>query len=74
MTEMITLRVDEETKRKIKRYSIPVSNVARTAIMNEIERREREETLQALKKMRRILDKVDINRIVEHIRKDRETR
>jgi len=74
MTGMITLRVDEETKRKIKRYGIPVSNVARTAIMNEIRRREHEDTLQALKKMKRILHKVDVKRIVKHIREDRDSR
>jgi len=74
MTEMVTLRVDEETKRKIKRYGIRVSHVARTAILREIERREHEEALQAMKRMREILNRVDIKRVVEHIREDRATR
>jgi len=74
MSEIVTLRVDEETKRKIKRYGIPVSEVARAAIIREIERREHDEALQALKRMRQILSKVDIKRVVDHIRKDRATR
>jgi post-segregation antitoxin (ccd killing protein) len=71
MSEVVTLRIDEETKRRIKRYGISVSQVARAAILQEIERREREEALQALRRMREILKKVDTRRVVEHIREDR---
>jgi len=74
MTEIVTLRVDGETKRKIKRYGIPVSQIARAAILSEIERREREEALQALKRMREILSKVDTKRVIGHIREDRTAR
>jgi len=73
MTEMMTLRIDEETKRKIKRYGIQVSQVARAAILQEIERKEREEALEALRRMREILKKVDTKRVVQHIREDRKT-
>jgi len=74
MTTIVTLRVDDDTKRKIKRYGIPVSRVAREALQREIERRENEEALQALRRMKKILGKVDMKRIVEHIREDREYR
>ncbi len=74
MTEVTTLRIDEETKRKIKRYRISVSQVARAAILREIERREREENLQALKRMKEILRKVDAKRVAESIREDRKRR
>jgi post-segregation antitoxin (ccd killing protein) len=74
MTEMVTLRIDEETKRKVKRYRIHVSQVARAAILQEIERKEREEALHALRRMREILRQVDTKRVVEHIREDRSTR
>lgn len=74
MTEMVTLRIDEETKRKVKRYGIQVSQVARAAILQEIERREREEALQALRRMKKILGKVDTKRVVQHIREDRTAR
>jgi post-segregation antitoxin (ccd killing protein) len=74
MTEMVTLRIDEQTKRKVKRYGIRVSQVARAAILQEIERKEREEALQALRRMREILKKVDTKRVVEHIREDRRAR
>jgi len=74
MTSILTLRVDDETKRKIKRYGIPVSRVAREALQQEIERRENEEALRALSGMKKILGKVDMKRVVEHIRGDRESR
>jgi post-segregation antitoxin (ccd killing protein) len=74
MTSILTLRVDDDTKRKIKRYGIPVSQVARAAIQQEIERMENEEALQALRRMKKILGKVDIKRAVEHVREDRESR
>jgi len=74
MTEMVTLRIDEETKRKVKRYGIHVSQVARAAILQEIERKEREEALQAFRRMREILREVDTKRVAEHIREDRSAR
>lgn len=74
MSEVVTLRIDEETKRRIKRYGISVSQVARAAILKEIERRESEEALQALRRMREILKKVETSRVVEHIREDRRKR
>lgn len=74
MSEMVTVRVDGETKRKIKRYAIPVSQVARDAILREIERREHEQALQAVKRMKQILKKVDMNRVVREIREDRTNR
>lgn len=74
MAEIVTLRVDEETKRRIRRYGISVTQVARAAILREIERREREEALRALKRMREILKKVDTSRVVDHIRQDRRAR
>jgi hypothetical protein len=74
MTQMVTVRIDEETKRKVKRYRIQVSQVARAAILKEIERREREEALQAIRRMKEILRDVDTKRAVEHVREDRNTR
>lgn len=74
MTQMVTLRIDEETKRKVKRYRIQVSQVARAAILKEIERKEREEALQAIRRMKEILREVDTKRVVEHIREARSAR
>jgi post-segregation antitoxin (ccd killing protein) len=71
MTEMVTVRIDEETRRKIKRYAIPVSHVAREAISREIARREREEALRSVKRMKAILKKVDMKRVIRDIRGDR---
>jgi post-segregation antitoxin (ccd killing protein) len=74
MTEMVTVRIDEETKRKVKRYGIRVSQVARAAIIREIEQKEHEEALRALRRMKEILRGVDGKRVVQHIREDRSTR
>jgi antitoxin component of RelBE/YafQ-DinJ toxin-antitoxin module len=74
MTEMVTVRIDEETKRKIKRYGIPVSQVARDAIIREIEQRERDEALHAVTRMKQILKKVDMSRVVREMREDRTNR
>jgi post-segregation antitoxin (ccd killing protein) len=74
MTEVVTLRIDEETKRKVKRYGLHVTEIARTAILQEIERKEREEALVALKRMKALLGKVEIERVVQYIREDREAR
>jgi len=71
MSAIITLRIDEKVKHKIKQYKIPVSQIARAAILQEIEHRERKETLENLKKMKEILNKVDIERVVKDIREDR---
>ena len=45
-----------------------------TPIVDGIRRKEREEALNALKRMKEILAKVDMERVVEHIREDRVTR
>jgi sugar phosphate isomerase/epimerase len=74
MTEVVTLRIDKETKRKVKRYGLHLTEIARGAILQEIERKEREEALVALKRMKALLEKVKIERVVQHIREDRETR
>jgi sugar phosphate isomerase/epimerase len=74
MTVLVTLRIDEETKRKVKRYGIQVSQIARAAILQEIERREREEALGALKRMKGLLERVDTERVVDHIREERQAR
>lgn len=74
MTEIVTVRIDEETKRKVKRYGVSISEVARGAILKEIERREHEETIQALRRMKSIMRKVDVKKVVEDLREDKASR
>jgi len=62
MSKIVRLRVDEKTKRKIKRHGIHESQVARAAILSEIERREHGEALEAMRRMRVILGKVNVKR------------
>lgn len=71
MSRIVTIRIDDNTMRRIKRHRIPVSEVARTAILREIERREHERALEAVKRMKEILENVDVKRIVKHLREDR---
>ncbi len=74
LTEIVTVRIDEETKRKMKRLGISVSKVARAAILREIEAKERQEAFQALQKMKEILKKIDVKEVVEDVRQDRTKR
>ncbi len=74
MTDIVTVRIDEETKRKMKRLGISVSKVARAAILREIEAKERQEAFQALQKMKEILKKIDVKEVVEDVRQDRTRR
>ncbi len=74
MTEIVTVRIDEETKRKVKRFGISVSKVARAAILREIEAKGRQEALQALRKMKDILGKIDVKEVVADVRRDRTAR
>ena len=63
-----------ETKRKAKQYGTQASQVAEAAKLQDAECKEREEALQALRRMREILKKVDTKRAVEQIREDRHAR
>jgi post-segregation antitoxin (ccd killing protein) len=74
MTEIVTVRIDQETKRKMKRFGISVSKIARAAILREIEAKERQETLEALRRMKEILGKIDVKEVVEDVHKVRAAR
>jgi hypothetical protein len=54
---VVTLGIDREMKRKIKRHAIRASHAAKANILGEVERREHEEALQFLKRMKEILRK-----------------
>ncbi len=58
----------------MKRFGISVSKVARAAILREIEAKERQEAVEALRKMKEILKKIDVKEVVEDVRQDRTAR
>lgn len=74
MSEVLTVRVDRETKNKIKKHKINVSDTVRNALYKEIERREDEELKTALREAGKILRKIPKEEIVKNIRESREER
>lgn len=56
MSDVITVRIDKETKKGIKKYGINVSKVVRSALKAEIRRRERQSLAESLGTVKRVLD------------------
>lgn len=74
MSSVITIRIDRETKKKIKKHGINVSETVRKALQREISKREEEELERALDEAGRILRKIPENDIVRLIRDSRDER
>ena len=74
MSSIITVRVDSETKRKIKKHRINVSETVRKALQNEISKREQENLQRALDEAGRILRKIPEKDIVRSVRESRDKR
>jgi post-segregation antitoxin (ccd killing protein) len=74
MTEVITVRIDEETKGKLKRHRINVSETVRKALKEEIGRRERAELVEAIASVQPILKKIPKVEWVGAVRESREQR
>ncbi|MEM0118366.1 MAG: hypothetical protein QXV32_07945 [Conexivisphaerales archaeon] len=58
MSEIITVRIDRETRKKIKKYRIKVSKVVRAALRAEIRKKERQELKERVNAAREILSRV----------------
>jgi antitoxin CcdA len=74
MTEVVTVRVNKTLKEKAKKYNIDVSKTVRTALEEEIKKREEEELTQALSDIKTILRKIPDEEIVKAIRQSRDQR
>ncbi|MEM0093348.1 MAG: type II toxin-antitoxin system CcdA family antitoxin [Thermofilum sp.] len=74
MTEIITVRLSRELKRKVKELNINVSEVVRRALEEEVERRERELLVKSLAEARRTLSKLSDEEIIQAVRASREER
>lgn len=74
MTKTVVVRVDEELKRKAKAYKVNISEVVRSALRDEVKRRERRELISSLERAKRVLSKVPDEEIVKAIRENRDNR
>ncbi len=74
MSDVVTVRLDKEIREKAKRYKVNISQVAREALRGEIARKEREELLDDLGAMKRILKKIPSEEIVQALRESRDER
>ncbi len=74
MTETVVVRVDEELKKKAKAYNVNISEVVRSALRDEVQKRERRELISALERAKKLLSKVPDDEIVKAIRETRDDR
>jgi antitoxin CcdA len=74
MTGTVVVRVDPELKRKAKVYNVNISEVVRSALRDEVQRREREALISALERAKKALSKVPDEEMIKAIRETRDTR
>ena len=69
------MRVDEELKKKAKAYNVNISELVRSALRDEVQKRERRrELISALGRAKKALSKVSDNEIIKAVRETREDR
>ena len=74
MTGTVVVRVDEELKKKAKAYNVNISELVRSALRDEVQKRERRELISALGRAKKALSNVPDDEIVKAIRETREDR
>ena len=74
MTGTVIVRVDDELKRKAKAYNLNISEVVRSALKDEIRKRERIQLISALEQAKKALSKVPDDELVKAIRQTRDDR
>jgi antitoxin CcdA len=74
MSEVLTVRVDEDLKGKIRKYKLNVSQITRRALEEEIRKRERQELTDTIAEMKALLEKIPDEEIVKAIRDSRDQR
>ena len=74
MTETVVVRVDEKLKRKVKAYNLNISEIVRSALRDEVQKRERKELISALERAKKALSKVPDEKIVKAVRETRDNR
>jgi post-segregation antitoxin (ccd killing protein) len=74
MSEVVTVRISKELKKKIRDLEINVSEFVRRSLEEEVKRREREALLSSLAEVRKTLSKLSDDEIIRAIRSSRESR
>jgi len=70
----VSAKIRKELYEKLKRYGVPISEVIRKALEEEVRRREEKEVREALKRAQEILMKISPEEIVTAVRSSREER
>jgi len=70
----VSAKIRRELYEKLKRYGIPVSEVIRKALEEEVRKREELEVREALRQAQEILRKIPPEEIVSVVRSSREER
>ena len=68
----VSTKVRKELRDEAKKLGINISGVLRKALEEEIKRRKIKLLKKKLENLKNALDKIDINRVVNHIREDRD--
>jgi antitoxin CcdA len=72
MTETVVVRVDSELKRKAKAYDVNISEVVRSALREEVQKREKQELIASLERARIALSRVPDEEIIRTVRETRD--
>jgi post-segregation antitoxin (ccd killing protein) len=70
----VSVKVRREVIERARTLGIDVSGLLRRALEEEVERRELERLKQRLEGLKDVLEAIDVERVVRHIREDRESR
>ncbi len=74
MTETVVVRVDSELKRKAKAYDVNISEVVRSALREEVQKREKQELIASLERARIALSRVPDEEMIRTVRETRDNR
>lgn len=74
MSEILTVRVDKELKKKLKKHKINASKITRSALEEEIKKHEEEELSHAITEMKTILNSIPDQEITKAVRESRNQR
>jgi post-segregation antitoxin (ccd killing protein) len=74
MTDTVVVRVDSELKRKAKAYDVNISEVVRSALRDEVQKREKRELIASLERARVALSRVPDEEIIRTVRETRDNR
>ena len=70
----ISVKVPREVKEELERAGVRPGKVAKEAIMRKLAEIRLKKLEQRAEELRDVLEKVDVRRVVAHIREDRESR